>query len=658
MLRPANFLMHPFRFLLSLAFCLPLLAQDPFEDPFAAAEQGQKKESTSKTEMLIDTKAIAPGTPFTISLKITHPPEWHSYFHNDGLGVSKVPTITWQLPEGFTAGDLQWPTPHRTDFFGSLTYSYLDTNYFSSLITPPADLPVGRDVSIGFKADWQTCKEMCKDETFSKTLTLPVQASAEPDSEVRAALDTYNQRQVPGETPEDWIVSAEDDGTSITLRIKTGEKLQEDLFFYDYDRQIDPQAKQEFTSPEPGLWELVVPRSTGKELGGKPGPNLPRLKGILAGHEHLLPGSDRPAVWIETAFLGKEDSNPPPSDTGAPADGAAAPTIPAVEQSLLKILGLAFLGGLILNLMPCVFPVLGLKIMGFVQQAGDDPARVKKHGLVFAAGLLVSLWVLAAILIALVVLGGQYLGWGFQLNDPRFLAVMIMIFFVMALNLSGLFELGTSMTGVGGNLAHKKGYSGSFFSGILTTLVATPCTGPFLGVAMTFALQQPIHISFLVFTTLGLGIASPYLLLSFSPKLLNKLPRPGAWMETFKKALAFPLYLAVVYFLNGFGTQTGRSGMIWLLTAMVVIAIALWIYGTWSTPGRGKHVRLMGSASAVLFALLGIYTSVHAVQQKPDDAGGVGRHLGSFDSTPWEPGIVRKLQEQGHVVFVDYTSPT
>jgi len=650
--------MLPFRVLLSLAFCLPLLAQDPFEDPFAASEQGQSGGSTSTAELLIDSKAIAPGTPFTISLKLTHPPGWHSYFHNDGLGVSKVPTITWELPKGFTAGELQWPTPHRTDFFGSFTYSYLDTTYFSSLITPPADLPVGQEVAIGLKADWQTCKESCIDETFSESLTLPVQANAESDTAVRSVLDAYNQRQVPGATPEDWIVSAEDDGTNITLRIKTGKKLLEDLFFYDFDRQIDPQAKQEFTSPEPGLWELVVPRSTGKELGGKPGPILPRLKGILAGHEDLLPGSDRPAVWIQIAFLGNGDSNPPPSDTAAPADGAAVPSIPAVEQSLLKILGLAFLGGLILNLMPCVFPVLGLKIMGFVQQAGDDPARIKKHGLVFAAGLLVSLWILAGILIALVVIGGQYLGWGFQLNDPRFLAVMIMIFFVMALNLSGLFELGTSMTGVGGNLAHKKGYSGSFFSGILTTLVATPCTGPFLGVAMTFALQQPIHISFLVFTTLGLGIASPYLLLSFSPKLLNKLPRPGAWMETFKKALAFPLYLAVVYFLNGFGAQTGRSGMIWLLTAMVVIAIALWIYGNWSTPGRSKRARAIGAVAAILIGVLGLYTTSYAVQRSPEGSSARGTHLGNFEAIAWEPGIVTKLRKGGQTVFIDYTADT
>jgi thiol:disulfide interchange protein DsbD len=277
---------------------------------------------------------------------------------------------------------------------------------------------------------------------------------------------------------------------------------------------------------------------------------------------------------------------------------------------------------------------------------------------VFAAGLLISLWILAGILIALVVVGGQYLGWGFQLNDPRFLAVMIMIFFVMALNLSGLFEIGTSMTGVGGNLAHKKGYSGSFFSGILTTLVATPCTGPFLGVAMSFALAQPIHISFLVFTALGLGIASPYLLLAFSPKLLNKLPRPGAWMETFKKALAFPLYLAVVYFLNGFGAQTGRGGMVWLLTALVVVAIALWIYGHWSTPGRNKSTRLAGLITALLIGALGIYTTTYAIQRTPAAGGVRGTHLGNFDSTPWEPGIVSKLQKQGHTVFIDYTADT
>lgn len=653
MLPPALFPMNLFRLALAATLIAlpanPALGQDPFDDPFALAALEQTEDALSQSDLLIDSKTIAPGVPFTVTLKLTHPDGWHSYYHNDGVGISKIPTFTWTLPEGFTAGELLWPTPHQAEFVELTTYGYLGTNYFSTIITPPADLEIGDKVTLQVQASWQTCKESCIDEKTEGSFTLPVTAEPEADDEVRAALAAYNKDHLPVATPTAWSVRASDEGGKITLRVTTGQELPAELYFYDYDGQIDPQAKQEFTTPEPGVWELTISRNKGNYISDDHGPVLPVLKGILAAHDPL-PGDGRPAAWITVGFDG--------ADGVASAPGDAAKASADAPDSLLKILGLAFLGGLILNLMPCVFPVLGLKVMGFVQQAGEDPASIKKHGLVFAAGLLVSLWILAGILIALIVLGGQYLGWGFQLNDPRFLAVMIMIFFVMGLNLSGVFEFGTSMSGVGGGLAHKKGYSGSFFSGVLTTLVATPCTGPFLGVAMTFALQQPLHISFLVFTALGLGIASPYLLLSFSPKLLNKLPRPGAWMETFKQALAFPLYLAVVYFLNGFGGQTGRSGMSWLLTAMVVVGIALWIYGHWCTPGRTNLARRLGAVTAIMMACLGIYTTVHAINRTSELEGARGTHLGSFESTPWAPGIVAELQGKGHMVFMDYTSDT
>lgn len=636
---------RPLHLALALTAILPAAAQDPF-DPFGDPAAGQRGGNISEIEVLVDTKAIAPGVPFTVSLKITHPESWHSYFHYDGFGSSEALSINWTLPDGFSAGEIRWPVPHRAPYPGIddvMTYSYEGTNYFSTVITPPANLEIGSKVTIELNAKWQTCEETCVNESTKETLTFPTQASAEPNTEVREALATFDQQHIPGAAPDKWIVTSQDDGKNVSLRIETGEDLPSDLYFFDYDGQMNGPSEQVFTSSSPGVWDLTLPRNMGDSLfSNGPGPVLGQLKGILASHDQL-PGADKNAVWIEATFAVVSKSSP---------------TLDASEHSLIQILGLAFLGGLILNLMPCVFPVLGLKVMGFVQQAGDDPAKIRKHGLVFAAGLLVSLWILAGILIALVVIGGQYLGWGFQLNDPRFLAVMIMIFFIMGLNLSGLFEFGTSMTGVGGNLAHKKGFSGSFFSGVLTTLVATPCTGPFLGVAMTFALQQPLHISFLVFTALGLGIASPYLLLSFSPKLLKKLPKPGAWMETFKKALAFPLYITVVYFLSGFGAQTGISGIVWLLTALVVMAIALWIYGECNGPGRSKRARTLGTVGAIMFGLLGTYTTVYAVSRLPEGQGLPGTHLGSFKSTPWEPGIVQKLQEQGHVVFVDYTSPT
>jgi len=628
-----------------LATLSPLLPAQDF-DPFA--DLGGGDSTSTKSETFSTSKAITPGQSFEVALKLTHPEGWHSYFQNPGIGIpSLIPSITWVLPEGFVAGDLQWPNPHRSDFVGLKSQGYEGTHYFVTTITAPDSVTVGETIKIAGDAEWQMCKESCINEKTSFTVELAVRDTASADDARTAELTKYAKEHLPAPTPEAWDVSASDDGDTLTLTISNAGALPKGLFLFDNDGQVDAQVEQTFVQNADESWTLEVQRNKGNQLSDTVGPVLPTLNGILTAEEEI-PGTGRHGVNLEVAFNGGSITPDPPTNEKTTKE----------SQSLLKILGLAFIGGLILNLMPCVFPVLGLKVMGFVQQAGDDPARVKKHGLVFAAGLLISLWILAAILILLVTVGGQYLGWGFQLNDPRFLAVMILIFFVMGLNLSGVFEFGTSMTGAGGALVHKKGYTNSFFSGILTTLVATPCTGPFLGVAMTFALQEPPHISFLVFTFLGLGIASPYLVLSFSPKLLNKLPRPGMWMETFKKALAFPLYLAVVYFMNGFGSQTGRSGIVWLLTALVVIAIALWIFAHWCPPFRSKRSRRLGAVMAILVGAGGLYLTAHAVGRSNDNDGSETLHMGNFPATAWEPGIVEKLQSEGYIVYMDYTADT
>lgn len=431
----------------------PILAQD--DNPFADNDPMFGEASGDSTSQLLsDATAIAPGQPFTLSLKLTHPAGWHSYYHNDGIGISEIPVLKWTLPEGFTAGELQWPIPHLAAFIGMTSYAYLDTNYFSTTITPPAGLAPGTEVAIGLKATWQICEEGCKSEQAEFTLTLPVKAAAEADQAVTDALRQYAQTHMPAPTPPGWQVFAADDGQQITLRITTGEALPEDLFFFDYDGQIAPQHVQKFTSPEPGVWELVAPRNTGNDISEKHGPVLNRLKGILAGHD-ALPGTDRPGAWIEIVFDGKSDAAADSPSTAVdgtpPANAPNGDTITlegGAERTFTfwSVLPFAFLGGLILNLMPCVFPVLGIKIMGFVQQAGEDKSKVKVHGMVFTAGVVVSMLILAAILIALNAAGEQN-GWGFQLQSPPFLAAILILFFAFGLNLSGLFEIGTSLTG-------------------------------------------------------------------------------------------------------------------------------------------------------------------------------------------------------------------
>jgi thiol:disulfide interchange protein DsbD len=312
------------------------------------------------------------------------------------------------------------------------------------------------------------------------------------------------------------------------------------------------------------------------------------------------------------------------------------------QVTFISSLGLVFLGGLILNLMPCVFPVLGLKIMGFVSQAGEDEDKIKLHGLVFGLGLLITMWILAAFIISL------KLDWGQQLANPVFLGTMIIVFFLMGLNLYGVFEIGTSMTSVGGELQGKKGYSGSFFSGALTTLVATPCSGPFLGAVMAFALSQDNKvIQFAVFTVFGLGIASPYILLSFFPALIKKLPRPGAWMETFKQVMAFFVFATAVFFMKGYLKLVGDDHFNVFLFALCLIGLGVYMYGRYGNQAITKTKRYVtGFGLAGLMTVGGIVWAYSTA--KPPEPG--------LAWNEWYPGIMEQSRSKKRIIWVDYTA--
>ena len=326
------------------------------------------------------------------------------------------------------------------------------------------------------------------------------------------------------------------------------------------------------------------------------------------------------------------------------------------ETTLWTALIGAFLGGMLLNLMPCVFPVLGLKVLGFVQLGGSDPAKIRMHGLAFSLGLVFSMWVLAGSILGIREFweagSKTEVNWGMQMSSPYFVGAIILLMYILGLNMAGVFEIGQSLTQVGGSkLAQKKGYSGSFFSGVLTTLVATPCSGPFLGVAMSYTLSQTIPIAMFLFTVFGIGIAAPYLVLSFAPNLIRKLPRPGAWMETFKVTMSFALFATAAFFMQTFGAQTGIDGLSWMLMAMVIIGLALYFYGQWSLP-EIKFVRRMSFGFVVPLALLacGLYMSY-------DAAGYPAPPRQDDEWLNWYAGRVEyTLAKENKIAFVDYTA--
>jgi len=344
------------------------------------------------------------------------------------------------------------------------------------------------------------------------------------------------------------------------------------------------------------------------------------------------PGTPDPAI---AALFARTHAGLGKAQPAAPASAAAA--------TLLGTLLSAFIGGLILNLMPCVFPVLGIKIMGFVHQSGADRRKVTMHGLVFAAGVLVSFWVLAAVLLVLRA-GGEHLGWGFQLQSPAFVFGLAAFLFIFGLNMSGVFEFGLAATGVGSSLQNRSGYTGSFFTGVLVTVVSTPCAAPFLAPALGAALTLPPVQSLVLFTTIAAGLALPYLLLSIFPGLVKMLPRPGAWMETFKQVMAFPLYATVAFLLWVLAGQLESDALFAALLGLVLVAMAIWAYGRWAQHGGSARARRLGLGFAALLLLGGF---------------GLGLPRANHNAIAWRewsPELIADLRARGQVVYVDFTA--
>jgi len=324
------------------------------------------------------------------------------------------------------------------------------------------------------------------------------------------------------------------------------------------------------------------------------------------------------------------------------------------NESLFFILIFAFIGGMILNLMPCVLPVLSLKIMGIVQQAGEDPKEKLKHGILFTIGVLVSFWALAGLLLILRA-GGEQLGWGFQLQSPGFVIILVVLLFMFALSMFGLFEIGASLTAVGQNTQNKSAYMGSFMSGILATVVATPCTAPFMGSALGYAISQPPIISLLVFTFLGLGMAAPYLVLTNSPKLLKFVPKPGAWMETMKQVMGFLLVATVLWLLWVLSLQTGAEGLIIVLASLVITSIGGWIYGRWGNISKRKRTRVISQFLFVIILVFGTAFSLYNVETKSENADGVHKQ-GSISWQKFSPELVSQLRKENKPVLIDFTA--
>ena len=370
-----------------------------------------------------------------------------------------------------------------------------------------------------------------------------------------------------------------------------------------------------------------------------------------------LPGGGSVSLTLPIATPGNTPTLNPQTSILFQSLLATSTTAPAEQKapfSLLLIFGWAFLGGLILNLMPCVFPVLGLKVMSFVSHAHESRRGARAQGLIFTLGILVSFWALSGLLIALRA-QGEALGWGFQLQSPGFVIFLITLLFTLGLVFLGVFEIGMGLSGAGSGLTSKKGAWGAFFSGILATLVATPCTAPFMGVALGFALSQPAWMALCIFTALAIGMASPYLVLSFFPGLLKFLPRPGAWMESFKEAMAFPLFATVVWLLWVFGLQTQIGAVAEVLFGLVLVGLLCWIYGRWGAFHQSLKTRRIAYLLSGLFATGALFLFTQAART-PSNSTPLPAAQSDIPWEPFSPERLAALRAKGQPVFIDFTA--
>lgn len=571
-----------------------------------------------KARLVSSQAAVAPGQRFTVALEQDIKSHWHTYWLNPG-DSGQATSITWS---GAEAGPIQWPTPSVQAIGPLVNYGYEGRPALLVELTVPADAKPGGRFQPGAEVRWLVCKDVCIPEQVSLGLDLPVAAEAKagPDA---AQIEEW-RRAIPKPAPFAVQVKAAPQGVQLSGPTAGVSKA---YFFAETWGAVAHSAPQALKA-EAGGWTLDIPAGDEPVPAGKP------LAGVLT-----LATPAGPQAWtIAVAMPAGAGKGPGPADLNAPAAETAPPAAPQSDLGLLPALALALLGGLILNLMPCVFPVLSIKALALVNK-GDH----KGEGLAYTAGVLASFAVLAGVLFALRA-GGQQVGWGFQFHSPVFVLVVAYLLFLVGLSLSGLFAIGGSFTGVGSALASRQGLAGSFFTGVLAAVVATPCTAPFMGAALAFALAQPAVVLLAVFLALGLGLALPFLILAFWPAAQRWLPRPGAWMDKFKQALAFPMYAAVVWLLWVLAQQTGPDGVALALIGLVLIA-----FGLWWRHSSGASLVGTGAAVASLVLALGLAAWIKPVAADATVAADAATEA-------YSAARLADLRAQNKPVFVNMTA--
>ena len=613
----------------------------PAGSPIAAPVQTAQVEA----ELIAETTALVPGQPTTVALRLRIAAGWHTYWRNPG-DTGLPTTLAWTLPTGIAAGAIEWPAPRALPVGPLVNYGYKDEALHLVTLTVAPDLAPGREVKLAAKADWLVCREACFPESVDLTLTLPIAITAGADPRFGKAIAAA--RVALPQPLAGWQAKAEGADAKVVLALTppAGTADPGTLRFFPFEEgRIEASAPQ-VLKRDGDVYLLNLP------VASQLAPGFTRVAGVVTATNGLphAGGLQRAAI-VDVPLVGSVVAGPKPV-LGTSTLSASAGRSGTGDLSLGLAVLFAFFGGIVLNLMPCVFPVLSLKVLGFVAHQ-DSKATLHREAGAFAAGVLLTFVALGVALLSLRATGEQ-LGWGFQLQSPGVITALALLFGVLALNLSGVFEFGQLAPAALRGWTSKNRTLDAFGSGVLSVIVASPCTAPFMGAALGYAIVQTTAATIGVFVALGAGMALPYVLLAWFPGWRRHLPKPGAWMLRFKQLLAFPLYATVAWLAWVLGVQLGNDAVLRLLAMLVAVAFALWAWHAHRM--RGARVWSAAAFTGVIAAAI-LGRPLMLLEAPVVDAESVRGPVATAD--PWQPYTstrVAELTGAGRAVFVDFTA--
>ena len=647
--------------LILLALCLSpvsVAAQaGPQAEPGATVSRvagpGPQRTERIEAELVAMSAWAAPGSTAVVAIKQIIKPAWHTYWRNPGDSGGAT-TLDWTLPAGVAAGDIIWPVPERQRLSGLMNYGYSGTVYLPVPVEIPANAQAGTILPLTVEALFLVCSaEMCVPDELTLTLALPIREGAAPLNALDGAAIAAALGEAPRPAGIEARISLENNQLILTATggPLTGQNPGPSYFFPFGTGMISHPAPQTGAWGPQGLTLRLTPGGATR-VAGITGP----VEGVLVTAQGAFeitaqPGDALPGATGSGSLTAAPDAAASSEPAAAPAAGSTS--LAVFAQALL----FAILGGLILNLMPCVFPILAMKAASLAS-AAHEPGKARRDGVAFLAGVLTTFLLLAGLLLGLRA-AGEAVGWGFQLQSPSVTAALALLMLAVALNLSGVFHVGAGLQGAGaGPLSRLPGGVGAFFTGVLAVVVAAPCTAPFMAFALGAALVMPWPLALGVFLGLGLGLALPFVIVSLTPGLLSRLPRPGPWMERLKGLLAFPMYGTALWLAWVFGRQTGTDTLGLLFMAGLLLAAGVWLIGSGQSERVAGRRGLLHLVSGVLALILAGGALVLAARATPapvsaDAAPESGTTLAS---TPWSEAAIQSALAEGRPVLVNFTA--